>query len=247
MGQIMTKVIQLIGGLIWLYSGIASASIIYDASEHFKTVAESGDPTLNSAMVWQLGVGTNSADFQIFDRVSFPFGATNWQRTNLNWPGSILNNTSGAITIFGDVVIPKDGIWVHPGNGDNLSAILRFLAPSTGTYAFDSLFTAVDSSSAQTDGNVKVIVESLNSTLDSMTIDANDGNLQRSFTFSRNLTLMAGQTVDFIVSRADDQYFNDSTILSASATFTSVSEPNVLVLFFIPFVLLLRKRFTNRM
>jgi hypothetical protein len=119
------------------------------------------------------------------------------------------NDTGGTVRI-GTVVWPPDGIILHPGPGGEVS-ILRFTAPSDGTFAVSSSFTSQDVAGATTDVHVLHNGASVF-----------DGNIssEKFAKFSESFVGAAGDTIDIAVGFGNGSFSNDSTGLDATITMT---------------------------
>ena len=111
----------------------------------------------------------------------------------------------------------------HPGPQDEYG-VIRFTAPTAGTFLLSSSFTGLDFA-GPTSSDVHVLLDG------SVIFNGfvNGFGAGSGPSFASRLTLAAGDTVDFAVGYGSNgTYFNDSTGLTA--TLSSVPEPSSLVL-----------------
>lgn len=127
-------------------------------------------------------------------------------------------NTTGALLTNGSVRIPTDVVFMHPvGENSGLPAgdtIVRFVAPTAGTYAINGKFEILDVSAT---GTFVSIVGGSSNFAQSLS-----GAVFTPASFGFRTSLTAGQSLDFVVNSAGS-YYNDSTGLSA--TIAAVPEP----------------------
>lgn len=222
--------------------------ITSNATDFFEDVATSASPSLDNTMMWQLGLGTNSNDFLLFDSVNMVSSSVaQFRHSGSAYPDATVNYGATDFTLYGDVNLPAGSMSLHPGNADSLNAILRFTAPLTGLYDFTTLISAADPSQGASTGNIDVSLTTLGLVLDSATIDRVDsGSLPSFYEFIESIYMDEGQVVDFIISRANDQYTDDSTVVNASVVYTSVSEPTSLFLLLSAFLLLIKCQYVRK-
>ena len=139
---------------------------------------------------------------------------------NNNTLPAVGKNTTGSLIVNGSVRIPTDELFLHPvGLNSGLPAgdtIVRFTAPTAGTYQVSGLFQLIDVSPS----GVAVSIEG--GTLPFAAPLAGPYLTTANFSFST--VLLAGGTLDFVVDPAGS-YFNDSTGLSATITSSDIPEP----------------------
>ena len=111
------------------------------------------------------------------------------------------------------VLSPPRALWMHPGlNGEY--AVLRFTAPSDGTYRVSGQFYALDDNATGTTTDVWLLQNNENSTF-SGKVDYYGGAKSASFT-STVFPLKKGDTLDFQVGYGTNKnYEYDSTGLVA--------------------------------
>ncbi len=173
-------------------------------------------PTNNPNGVWSYGWSQTLGSLFILDTASeSQSGIDRW--LGQQWPDgnpSVNHNaTPTAITPFNSVTFQPGQLGFHPGpNGEN--AIVRFTAPATGSYNVDAAFVGLDFVGPTTT-DVHILVRGAS---------VFDGNVNgfgpgSGPTFSTNLTLNAGDTVDFDVGVGQDGSFAyDMTGLDATIT-----------------------------
>jgi hypothetical protein len=136
---------------------------------------------------------------------------------------------SDAYNSLGTTLINGSEQWAphqasfHPGPNNEYS-VFRFTAPTTGVYSLDSSFAGVDTVGATTD--VHILVD--NSQIFGGNVNGFGPGSGPSF--NTNLSLIAGDTVDFAIGNGGNGYYDDGTGISASLTLESVPEPSSLLL-----------------
>ena len=202
-----------------LTAGAAQATT-WDAVTDFSSTQSTG---VNG--VWSYGWDAGSG-FTAFTTNSACFAqASCWQTPGMEMyqvPMVAGNTTAGTITYANTVVHLNDVLNLHPGqtlDGSNqdIDAILRFVAPEAGTYAFSGFFEVLDINPS----GVAILANGVSVPVSGM---ANIGNLTVGAPayFSGKVTLAKNGVIDFRVNR-DGAIWNDSTGLSA--TVASVPEP----------------------
>ena len=127
---------------------------------------------------------------------------------------------------FADLYLQPGQLAFHPGPNNEYS-IVRFTAPSAGTYNLASSFSAVTTDGTTTD--VHVLDNNVSKFDGTVT-----GTYQASVgsTYSNNFVLASGETIDFAVGNGGNGFYQDSTGLDA--TLTVAPEPSQVA----PFVFL---------
>lgn len=129
-------------------------------------------------------------------------------------------NTTGSLISTGSVRVPTDVLFMHPvGLNSGLpsgATVVRFTAPSSGSYTVAGDFTLLDTSPS----GVFVSVEGGTSSFAQSLV----GALNTRATFSFSTFLAQSQTLDFVVDAAGS-YNNDSTGLRATIAQASVGVP----------------------
>jgi len=113
---------------------------------------------------------------------------------------------------------------MHPG-GAGQDSVVRWTAPSAGTFSISGFFEGIDPAPTTTDVHVL---------LDGSThlFDGSIGSFNVPLLFNLTRTLAAGDTIDFAVGvGSDGSFIDDSTGLSATIVSSStVPEPTTLAL-----------------
>ncbi|RYY12318.1 MAG: hypothetical protein EON55_12550, partial [Alphaproteobacteria bacterium] len=121
------KALLLAGAVALAWASVTQAAV-YDAVADFSTAS-----TPNG--VWSYGYGTagvGGLSFTAFTTANSSFGSPAW-----NLPGLPL---VGQAYTGGTVAVPASDLWLHPGNADDLSAIVRFTAPVSGVYDLSAVW-----------------------------------------------------------------------------------------------------------
>lgn len=186
-----------------------SATNTYDAASAFSIT--NGNPN----GVWGYGYrSTLGAEYVAYDRAQKPiFGAwtsvdgSSWNRSEGTNP-SVFHNDSDADWSYSSVDLFAGELALHPGASGQYS-IVRFTAPTTGSYYLDSEFAGRDRSIGTTT-DVHVLVNG------SSVFDESINGYLASRSFAGQVNLVSGQTVDFAVGGGSDGYVGDTTALSAT-------------------------------
>jgi hypothetical protein len=130
---------------------------------------------------------------------------------NLALPDScyIDKNYSGSNILSGTVALDTDTLHIDP---QSYASIVRFTAPSNGTYQVAGLFRLQDTGTHA--HNLSIL---LNTNITVFYINTSSGQYNSNYTFSFPCTLNQGQTLDFIVSLSGT-YQNLGTGLKATIT-----------------------------
>lgn len=184
----------------------------FDPSQQFST-------TDNPNGVWSYGWRQSLTDptFHFYQFAGTSQGIDNWLDSG-NLPGLFHNSTQTLVRIGTTFLAPGE-IALHPGqNGEN--SVLQFTAPFAGTYQLSAFFAPRDTSPGGTDVHVRLNGASL--------FDGATGN-GLTASYDGNLTLNAGDTIEFLVGRgADGSYNDDLTSLETQITGTpTTSEPSL--------------------
>ena len=120
---------------------------------------------------------------------------------------NIYNNTTGSTITNGTIVLPPNFLLMDP---ESYTAIVRWTAPSTGTWNISGLFQGNDTNSQ---AHPVEILENSSTVLLSPTSIASFG---QQVPFSDKVTLNKGDTIDFMVLTGPTTYAFLSTGLSAT-------------------------------
>jgi len=212
------------------FAPIVARAATYNAVTDFTTAT-------NGVGVWTYGYGTVGNTF-LLDTVS---GAAFTGKSGYNYWGVSSSVSADGLPIVGhntnNTPTPgytpfpaTDNLWMHPGNADNLDSILEFTAPTSGVYNIAGYFVRADQASGSGTGTFVSIYDGA-SALMGPTFISNTNYTDQ--TFNQNVTLTAGQTLEFAVARNGDYSF-DSTGLSLTVTQNVapvIPEPSSLILF----------------
>lgn len=124
----------------------------------------------------------------------------------------VIRNTTGAPASYvGTITQPADMLNLHPGPAGQY-CVVRFIAPSAGTYRLLGSFQGIDFGYGQTNTNVGLL---LNSNAASPLFSGNVMGFDATQPFDLSVRLEAGQTLDFFVGLGGNGYYSDSTGLKA--------------------------------
>jgi len=201
------------------------AGVVFDAATDFSA-------TSNPTGVWSYGQSATLGSLFHFYTQSGPDNADSPPANLLDtWNGGTSgvfavpavyhNGTSGIVSFNGGTITFQPGeLGFHPGPLGQFS-VVRFTAPFTGTYDLVSFYRPLD---VHTTTDVHVLLNDV-SIFDGLV------NPGLPASFAANLTLIAGDRLDFAVGVGlNGNFSNDSTGLSASLTTAAVPEPSTLVM-----------------
>jgi len=190
-------------------------------------------PSANPNTFWSYGYRTTPASTDLtlmnwnphLDNIDF-WALSGWvelKRFFANGLPSIgKNNTPSAQPFWWPIVPPGKGI-LHPGNVpeiEDLAAVVRWRAPSSGVYEVDATFTAIDTRGVDV---FTYVVADGGLVFDDFVVGLGDTSHYRGA-----VTLSAGQVVDFVVANRNDTGNRDWTQLDASIT--PIPEPSTLII-----------------
>lgn len=198
--------------LMWLLALASFAKAqVYSAFEDFSV-------TVNPNGVWTYGttatVGGTLTPFtnqQVFGAGQFE----GWGSPG-SFPFVMKNLTAGAFQ-SGTTYYPTGLLAMHPDNSGNF-AVIRWVAPATGSYLVATTFMDVPNADPAT-VDVHVLRNSVTSLYSASMYT---GVLSVNYT-SSSLALTIGDTIDFVVGNGGNGYINDHTALAASIT--AIPEP----------------------
>jgi len=225
-----------LAGLMVVATESASRATLYDAFADFSST------TNGSPNPWSYGDGTTGTSFTPYIAFS-PSGVCNaggilsgiacWNTSNNHEPSIGINTTASTLS-GGTVILPTGVLYAHPG--PSTDTILRFTAPSAGTYAISGTFEILDTSPTGVIGLVEL--NGLN--VYSGTLagpGASGGSPGGSESFYFVTALSAGDVIDIGVNN-DGNYLFDSTGLTVDISATSVPEPSSLAIFVVGLICL---------
>jgi hypothetical protein len=120
---------------------------------------------------------------------------------------SIYNNTTGSTITNGTMVLPPNLLMMDP---ESYTAIVRWTAPSTGSWNISGLFQGNDTNTQ--DHPVEILENSSTVLLPATTI----ASFGQQVPFSDTVTLNKGDTIDFMVLTGPTTFAFLSTGLSAT-------------------------------
>lgn len=182
--------------------------IVYDPAYDFTLCA-------NPSGVWTYGrIASGQTVYVPYDRATVS-NLGYMQNANPNWSGAGGLWTDGSVmiipkgTIIGSETIDSPTTLLHPPNTAG-QTILRFTAPTAGTFTLKATFSSRDPNAR---------LQSVRIAHGAETLLAKDLNgFGASATANTTLVLTAGDTVDFIVTNGDGNFWNDGAFLEASLT-----------------------------
>jgi len=178
--------------------------------------------TLNPSGPWSYGWSVSRGSAFNLDKIATTVSGLNvWTDSSPIEPDVAFNGTSDTINSSGTNPIPAGTLAFHPGpNGEN--AIVRWTAPSTGSYDVAATFTGRDNFGPTTT-DVAVLANGTQLWAGEVT----GFGATQSFAAAR-LNLNAGDTVDFTVGVGTDGFYPyDTTGLSAGISQIDTTPPVV--------------------
>ena len=214
--------------------GILNAATIWNDVTDFSSSNPSGQ--------WSYGYGVTGSLFTPYSAFRTPCDAASPPAGPLDtscWqiaPGAAtavplvgINNTAGtldSVGMFSTIVLPKDVLWMHPGDL-LVESIVQWKAPAAGMYSISGFFELLDNHANGVfvkiyDNGSPVFTPAV---LTGAATPPNTPGGKDSFFLT--LSLIPGEVISFGVNNAGN-YFYDSTGLAA--TITRVPEPTSLSL-----------------
>jgi hypothetical protein len=213
---------------------LASAIVLtlpgFSTAATFDALGDFSTTTNGAPSPWSYGDGATGTTFTPYSTFS-PVGTCQlgglsglecWNTGNNGEPMVGKNPTSGTL-IGGTVVAPNTVLIVHPG--PTVDTIVRWTAPTSGTYAISASFEILDDTSPT--GIIGIVdlngTHLFNGTLTGPPASSG-GNPGGSESFSVTRTLVAGDIISFGVNNEGNFLF-DSTGLSATISTATVTTP----------------------
>jgi hypothetical protein len=154
-----------------------------------------------------------------------------------NYPYALKNFTANPVANNGTTVYQPGQLGLQPGSS-NEDSIVRWTAPFSGTFNIAVTFSAMDSFGDSTDVHV---LRNGSSLFNSMVLSGVFGS-PSTVSFSVAQSVLAGDTIDFVVGNDGNGLNNDTTALTA----TIVPEPGTFTLVAMSLAGLLSFRFFKR-
>jgi hypothetical protein len=211
-------------------SSMSRANVIYDLETSLENGANAG--TLDTFQAGQYSFGYYStaltpSSFSLFS--AFQDDPAVFYITGQSDPNINFNDTSGYVYGNGFTLAP-DEIAVGPYKGPT---VIRFTAPTTGTYQITSKFTDIQEQNSVPTAEVFD---------DNTELASGTAALSSGYTYTNSgLQLTAGDTIDFVTD-ADNNTNNATTSLTATLTLVTPEPATSSVLGVATTALLLRRR-----
>ncbi len=180
---------------------LAAAQSVFDAADDFSATTNPNGP-------WSYGFISSGA-FTLFDsQLQVTPGLDSWKHSVVQINGTptvLFNGTTSSIAYITLNVNPGQLVF-HPGASGE-EAIVRFVAPQSGSASIDALFDTVDIHPGRTDVHIR-----------QNGVELFSGSTPGApACFSASIPLVAGDVVDFAVGWGTNlNYLNDSTSIEAS-------------------------------
>lgn len=188
----------------------SSQAGVFNAATDFSTSS-------NPNGVWSYGGATTlDGDFSPFTSKGVVSGVGYWANTTgLAAPIVFHNGTQQSISLA-SWVLPAGQLAFHPGASGTYTFV-RFVAPESGVYSLDAVFTGIDTRGTTTDVHVLLNHAGL--------FAGSINGYGSSAAYSSVLALAAGTVLDFAVGfGANGTYNNDSTAISVRINSVPVPE-----------------------
>jgi hypothetical protein len=164
----------------------STAQPTYDAVSDFSIVANPND-------VWSYLYEQNGSAPQLLETIN-PYNPTGingwWDGNQMPYAVGIDKNTTGSTITSGTIVWPPNLLRMDP---ESYTAIVRWTAPSTGTWKISGLFQGDDTNTQ--DHPVEILENSTTVLLSATSLTS----FGQQVPFSDKVTLNKGDTIDFIV------------------------------------------------
>lgn len=181
--------------------------------------------------VFSYGIGDAGSSFTPFVNSGACFQGTSCYFNTGDLPIVSYNGNPTPIS-YATALIAPNSIHMHPGDAENLDAIIRFTAPETGIYSISGAWAREDRTPYGTGVLAQILWGS--TVLSSITVAPNSFGSSYNFDLG-GLSLSAGDTIDFAVNR-NSSYFYDSTSLSGVVSMSAaVPEPGTWVMMLLGF------------
>jgi hypothetical protein len=180
----------------------------YDAVRDFSITS---NPSGVWTYGWESSLGAPLNLYTVTDSSTFP-GLSAWLETDMTMyaPPFVGHNDTDTTVCFMAFCVPPGYLHVHPGANNELS-VVRWTAPTSGTFFLQGSVRGLD---LFTTTNFLAILNS-----EQHLFGATVSNRNPPVFFHRTLTLVAGDTVDFLVNFGQNRtYFNDSTGIQFKVT-----------------------------
>uniref|UniRef100_UPI0010F7F4F6 FG-GAP-like repeat-containing protein n=1 Tax=Chitinivorax sp. B TaxID=2502235 RepID=UPI0010F7F4F6 len=178
------------------YGNLDETGTMHDPVSMFSRTTSQGE-------VWQYGYAAAAGAFTAFPVLTSKQGVDYWGTSSNGTPGVFVNPTDARVT-FGTNWVDGRQVMLHPGSGTtDRYAVLRFVAPQSGSYRLDAMFQSNDSYGATTDVHVLINGQEIFA-----------GNVSSTFRpqLSQAIVVKQGDTIDFMVGTGvNGTYSYDST------------------------------------
>lgn len=174
--------------------------------------------------VWRYGYSNNiTGPMVLYPYRENPYGQDYLQEWNNNGRPSVMYNASSSEISDTGTIFPSHSFSLHPGASGQYS-IARWIAPSSGSYVVQADFSGLYVPGTTSD--VHVLIN--NSSIVNGLVDGYGSSIAVSDS-SGPITILVGQTIDFLVGYGSNNTYNgDSTMLAA--TIQAVPLPGAVLL-----------------
>lgn len=224
-----------------IFASNVKATLITTPGQYFNDLITSGNTLQLNTNVWQLGfLNSTNGNFTLFN---YSTGDVNFDYYNSATFYGFRVNTSGTNRTLYHGVISPDELYGHAANSNAGDIILRFMAPETANFTFNTTITSIDFKAGL--GKVLATVKNMNNAVLKSKVIQYGSNLPSSLNYNAALQLTKNDFIDFSVNRSNDTWNYDSVKFAANVVSSSqpVPEPSTLAIFALGIMGLASRRF----
>jgi len=206
--------------LISIFAATPLRALDYDAVRDFSLASN------NASQVWQYGYSAvDGSGFTNYVESDSNSQLNVWRRSASDM--AVVRNTTGHDITYNICTLQQaDVLALFPGS-DGRKSIVRWLAPASGTYSFQGRFQNIDHCSS--DGTILLVRtgQAPQSLIDPIYINSgacNHTDVVSPFFF--NLTVNAGDRIDFRLGRGNNDYSYDGTGFAVKITPLPTAPPH---------------------
>jgi hypothetical protein len=211
---------KLLISVVLLFSVVneAAAAFITNAGDYFNNLIASGSAVQANTNMWQLGYLNGNNVFTLFNysTTGNVHGSTNKNAFDSYFQTPHYGfgiNVSGSDAAVFDGVVAANELYAHPANKNNGSVILRFIAPHSDNFIFNTVISNIHNGTV---GTAVVLNNTAgNSVLASSLIS------RGATSFISILPLITGDSLDVVIHRGNDSWNGDSVKINSHVSVNS--------------------------